>query len=108
MDERLSRRLAVILHADIVGFSGAVAVAPTADRIAYVLPNMEDEWNVLVRRPVGWVHVQDVGGSAERIQLTRGAERSSFPTWSPDGRRRAFLHQGKLRRPARGVGQRHQ
>lgn len=75
----------------VVGFSGAVAVAPTADRIAYVLPDMADEWNVLARRPVGWVHVQGVGGSAATIQLTRGAERSSFPTWSPDGRRLAFF-----------------
>lgn len=75
----------------VVGFSGAVAVAPAADRIAYVLPDMADEWNVLERRPVGWLHVHDVGGSAETIQLTRGAERSSFPAWSPDGRRLAFF-----------------
>jgi hypothetical protein len=78
----------------VVGFSGAVAVAPAADRIAYVLPDMADEWNVLARRPVGWVHVQEVGESAERIQLTSGAERSSLPVWSPDGRHLAFFIEG--------------
>ena len=34
------------------------------------------------------MHVQGVG---QTIQLTRGAARSSFPAWSPDGRQLAFF-----------------
>ena len=70
---------------------GQVAVSPARDRVAFVLPDMEDEWNVLERNKVGYVSVLEVDGSAPAAQLTRGAERSSFPSWSPDGTKVALF-----------------
>ena len=72
-------------------FGGQVAVSAEGDRVAYVLPDMEDEWNILERNKVGYVHVQEVDGSSAAIQLTRGTERSSFPSWSPDGTKLALF-----------------
>lgn len=76
----------------------SVAVAPDASRVAFVLPDMDDEWNVLERRPRGYLHVREVGdGSAAlartAIQITDGDERSSSPAWSPNGRQLAFFIQ---------------
>ena len=76
---------------EVVHFSGRVAVSPDGSHLAYVLPDMDDEWNVLTRQPVGYVHVQEVGGSGETTQLTGGTARSSFPSWSPDGSKLAFF-----------------
>ena len=75
----------------VVQFSGRVAVSPDGSLVAYVLPDMDDEWNVLTRQSVGYVHVQGVAGSGETIQLTSGAARGSFPSWSPDGSKLAFF-----------------
>lgn len=83
-----------------------VAVSPAGDRVAYVLPDMEDEWNILERNKVGYVHVQEVDVSSEAMPLTRGAERSSFPTWSPDGTKLAFFieeHAGAVESRSSGV-----
>ncbi len=76
---------------EIVPLGGGVAVSPDGSHVAYVLPDMDDEWNVLERRPLGYVHVQEVGGSGATIELTSGTVRSSFPRWSPDGSTLAFF-----------------
>ena len=50
-------------------------------------------------RPTGHVYVQALGrrtAGAPRA-LTSGAAHSSFPVWSPDGRRLAFIREEKGR-----------
>src|SRR5689334_2462206 len=72
-----------------------VAVSPAGQWIAYVLTDTSDEWNVQEPRPTGHVVVQALGGDrpgAPRA-LTTGAAHSSFPVWSPDGRRLAFVRE---------------
>jgi dipeptidyl aminopeptidase/acylaminoacyl peptidase len=73
-----------------------IAVSSTGRWIAYVLTDMDDEWNVQEGRPTGYVFVQTLGGQpgAPRA-LTSGAVHSSFPVWSPDGRRLAFIREEK-------------
>ena len=61
------------------------------------LTDMDDEWNVQEGRPTGHVLVQALGAGkpgAPRA-LTTGAVHSSFPVWSPDGRRLAFIREEK-------------
>jgi dipeptidyl aminopeptidase/acylaminoacyl peptidase len=78
-------------------FAGGQPVSVSSDgrRVAYVLTDMNDEWNVQEPRPTGHVIVQTIGGEragAPRA-LTIGAVHSSFPVWSPDGRRLAFVRE---------------
>jgi len=83
---------------DIVSFSGGqhISVAPDGAWVAYVLPDMDDEWNVLERRSVGYVVVQEItaAGVGEPRNLSEGATRSAFPVWSPDGQKLAFIVEG--------------
>jgi dipeptidyl aminopeptidase/acylaminoacyl peptidase len=72
-----------------------VAVSSTGRWIAYVLTDMSDEWNIQEPRPTGHVAVQTLGtdrpGAAR--MLTTAAVHSSFPVWSPDGHRLAFIRE---------------
>ena len=73
-----------------------IAVTPNGRMIAYVLTDMADEWNIQEGRPTGYVFVQTLGAQpgAPRA-LTTGTAHSSFPVWSPDGRRLAFIREEK-------------
>jgi dipeptidyl aminopeptidase/acylaminoacyl peptidase len=77
------------------------AVSSTGRWIAYVLTDKDDDWNVQEPRPTGYVFVQALGGAraATPRALTSGAAHSSYPVWSPDGKRLAFIReeQGKGR-----------
>ena len=69
-----------------------VSVSPTGRWIAYVLTDPDDEWNIQEGRPTGFVTVQTVGPVPGTPRaLTSGAVHSSFPVWSPDGLRLAFI-----------------
>src|SRR6266850_3801534 len=76
-----------------------IAVSATGRRIAYVLTDQSDEWNVQEPRPTGYVYVQALtGGRAGAPRaLTSGAIHSAFPVWSPDGRRLAFIREEQRR-----------
>jgi dipeptidyl aminopeptidase/acylaminoacyl peptidase len=72
-----------------------VAVSPTGRWIAFVLTDMDDEWNIQEPRPTGYVVVQTLGTdrAGPPRAMTTGASHSSFPVWSPDGRRLAFIRE---------------
>ena len=72
-----------------------VVVSPTGRWIAYVLTDMNDDWNIQEPRPTGHVVVQALGTDrpGPPRALTAGASHSSFPVWSPDGRRLAFVRE---------------
>jgi len=74
-----------------------IAVSSTGRWIAYVLTDNDDEWNVQEPRPTGYVHVLALGAGrpAAPRALTSGAIHSSFPVWSTDGRRLAFIREEK-------------
>jgi dipeptidyl aminopeptidase/acylaminoacyl peptidase len=73
-----------------------VAVSSTGRWIAYVLTDLDDEWNIQEGRPTGYVVVQTLGSRAGMPRaLTSGAAHSSFPVWSPDGSRLAFIREEK-------------
>src|SRR5262245_28257881 len=78
-------------------FAGGQPVAVSADgrRVAYVLTDMNDEWNVQEPRPTGHVVVQTLTGDRPGAPrpLTSGAAHSAFPVWSPDGHRLAFVRE---------------
>jgi dipeptidyl aminopeptidase/acylaminoacyl peptidase len=78
-------------------FAGGQPVAVSSDgqRVAYVLTDINDEWNVQEPRPTGHVVVQTIGTDrpAASRALTTGAAHSSFPVWSPDGHRLAFIRE---------------
>ncbi|MFQ5702898.1 MAG: S9 family peptidase [Gemmatimonadales bacterium] len=77
---------------DVVRISGRIALSPTGDRLAYVLPDLADEWNVYERLQVGTVHVQRIShsGAGQAEPLGPSGQRSSFPAFSPDGANLAF------------------
>jgi dipeptidyl aminopeptidase/acylaminoacyl peptidase len=79
-------------------FAGGQPIALSSDGrwIAYVLTDMDDEWNIQEGRPTGYVQVQALGSQPGVPRaLTSGAAHSSFPVWSPDGRRLAFIREEK-------------
>ena len=73
--------------------SGGVSVASDGSRIAYMLPDVAEEQNILERFPVGTVYVQSLEGSSAGPPVALGADgqRSGFPVFSPDGSRLAFF-----------------
>jgi dipeptidyl aminopeptidase/acylaminoacyl peptidase len=73
-----------------------VAISSNGRWIAYVLTDMDDEWNVQEGRPTGYVYVQTLGAQPGSPRaLTSATAHSSFPVWSPDGRRLAFVREEK-------------
>ena len=75
-----------------------VAVSSTGRWIAYVLTDLDDEWNMQEGRPTGYVFVQTLGAQPGTPRaLTTGAGTLVFPVWSPDGRRLAFIREEKGR-----------
>jgi dipeptidyl aminopeptidase/acylaminoacyl peptidase len=76
----------------IIGISGSVAVSFQGDRLAYVLPDPADEWNVGARPQRGAVYVQRITGREVGPPRRVGLEGqwSSFPAFSPDGVHLAF------------------
>ncbi len=75
----------------VTRISGTVAVSPSGTLIAYVLPDLSDDWNVGERLQRGSVHVQRIGkGEAGPPVVLMEDQRSSFPAFSPDGSRLAF------------------
>ena len=81
---------------DIVQISGPVAVSPAGDRLAFVLPDLRDEWNVGERQQRGSVHVLRLDGAvlASPEIVGRPGQRSSLPVFSPDGTRLALYLEG--------------
>jgi len=76
---------------DIQTFARGQPIVLSSDGawVAYVLTDVADEWNVAARRPRGHVQIQRLGDPAK--PLSAGTTRSSFPAFSPDGRRLAFF-----------------
>jgi dipeptidyl aminopeptidase/acylaminoacyl peptidase len=71
-----------------------IALSSSGRWIAYVLTDKDDEWNVQEGRPTGHVFVQSLGAQVGAPRaLSSGAVHSSFPVWSPDGRRLAFIRE---------------
>ena len=66
-----------------------VALSRDGAYVAYVLTDIDDEANILERRPTGHIHVMRIGESG--AALTSGATSSAYPVWSPDGMRLAFF-----------------
>ncbi len=81
---------------DIVQISGAVTISPGGDRMAFVLPDLTEDWNVAERLQVGTVHIATMDGSGPGLPtpVGRSTQRSSFPVFSPDGTRLALFLEG--------------
>lgn len=80
---------------DVVQISGAVAVSPDGERLAFVLPDLTEDWNVLERTQLGTVHVLNTTGSSRATTpIGPTGQRSSFPVFSPDGTRLALFLEG--------------
>jgi dipeptidyl aminopeptidase/acylaminoacyl peptidase len=76
----------------VVQISGTVAVSPDGGRLAFVLPDLTEDWNVLERTQVGTVHVANATGSSRApVPIGPAGQRSSFPVFSPDGTRLALF-----------------
>src|SRR5690606_8032381 len=79
---------------DIVDVSdGSIALSPDGRSLAFVHPDVEDERNVLGRRPRGSIHIVDLATDEldDGRQLGDGSILTSFPSWSPDGRHLAYF-----------------
>lgn len=82
---------------DIVSFAGGqpTTFSSSGEWAAYVLPSMEEEWNVLEGRPVGSVAVHALNAGPEGAQYltepNNSRVHSSFPVWSPVGSHLAFF-----------------
>ncbi len=76
----------------VVHISGPIARSPSGDTLAYVLPDLSDEWNVGVRLQRGRLYIQRIGsGNVGRPEPVSPVGRwGSFPAFSPDGKRVAF------------------
>jgi len=76
----------------IVRISGDVSVSPTGDELAYILPDLADEWNVGARPQRGTVYVQRIGnGGIDRpVPVSPVGRWGSFPVFSPNGERLAL------------------
>src|SRR5262249_37045384 len=78
-------------------FAGGQPVPVSSDgrRIAYVVTDVNDELNIQEPRPTGHVVVQTLATDRPGTPraLTSGAIHSSFPVWSPEGRRLAFIRE---------------
>jgi len=81
-------------------FAGGQPLAVSTDGrwVAYVVADGSDEWNIQEPRPTGYVVVQSLGSERAGTPraLTSGATHSSFPVWSPDGHRLAFVREESL------------
>jgi dipeptidyl aminopeptidase/acylaminoacyl peptidase len=69
-----------------------VAVSSRGKWLAYVVTDLDDEWNVLEPRPTGHLKVQPLESGPARA-LTEGTVHGSYPVWSPDGERLAFFRE---------------
>lgn len=77
---------------NVVQISGDVSVSPDGAVTAFVLPDVEDDWNVLARRPLGSVHLLDLSvGDGVPVPIEGTPHRTSFPVFSPDGSRLALF-----------------
>jgi dipeptidyl aminopeptidase/acylaminoacyl peptidase len=72
---------------------GPVALSPSGRFVAYVVTDLQDEWNVLEPRPTGHLYVRPLAAGGAARALTEGAAHGSFPVWSPDGERLAFFRE---------------
>ena len=81
---------------DLVLISGGVSIASSGDRIAYMLPDVTEEWNILERFALGTVYVQSLEGAfaGSPLALYRDGRHGSFPVFSPDGSLLAFFFEG--------------
>jgi dipeptidyl aminopeptidase/acylaminoacyl peptidase len=70
-----------------------VALSPDGRFVAYVVADLEDEWNLLEPRPTGHLYVQPLAAGSSARALTEGKMHGSFPVWSPDGERLAFFRE---------------
>jgi dipeptidyl aminopeptidase/acylaminoacyl peptidase len=71
----------------------SLALSPGGRSLAFVRTDVKDERNVLGRRLRGSIRIVDLTKDAggEVRQLSEGATRTSFPSWSPDGTRLAYF-----------------
>jgi dipeptidyl aminopeptidase/acylaminoacyl peptidase len=72
-----------------------VALSASGRFVAYVIADLEDEWNVLEPRPTGHLYVQPLVEGGPARALTEGVVHGSFPVWSPDGERLAFFQEDR-------------
>lgn len=77
----------------LVGFAGNIAASPDGEHLAFALPDMSDEWNVMARRPRGYLQILPTMHGGKARVLTRGTRHSSHPAWSADSKKLAFIVQ---------------
>ncbi|HEY7820199.1 MAG TPA: hypothetical protein VIG29_18395, partial [Vicinamibacteria bacterium] len=70
-----------------------VALSSAGRWVAYVVTDLDDEWNVLEPRPTGHLYVQPTRKLGSARALTEGPVHGSFPVWSPAGERLAFFRE---------------